>query len=476
MNKILMIDSLIHKWLLTFAAIIVIGGLPGDLWGRTIYVSSSEGLTGNSGDNVLRPIADIRKAINEADTILLKAGDVFFEGGLQLSGKMLSRYGQGVNPTICGFKRILTPRWTNVGKNEWRLNIKEDNYAGIILSGSSTSNNICVFHDYERDQIHGRKVWKKEEMAMDWDFWQTETLSNAKGSEYDEVYLYLTEDPNRLKLEMSIYDQALRVSNGTVDGVNFVGFGFGISAGTRTTIRNCRIDAMGGRIIPEGKGYICYGNGIEFWIGGTNDKEDCLVENCYVSRCYDCGITIQGSGGTTATPRNIIIRNNLITNCCQGWEDFLRNNSDVKFENCVFENNIILRSGNTTGWGYAPSRFKYCHVLGNNFLGNKGMRIENNVFADGNFYCSGTYNNGYRSNHWKGNKCYLSPGDFVLGEYNGKRDVLRMNSTRRKSFSEITRYRELTGDETTVFYVQSQKKVSARADKLERKFLKRNRY
>ena len=103
MNKILMIDSLIHKWLLTFAAIIVIGGLPGDLWGRTIYVSSSEGLTGNSGDNVLRPIADIRKAINEADTILLKAGDVFFEGGLQLSGKMLSRYGQGVNPTICGF-------------------------------------------------------------------------------------------------------------------------------------------------------------------------------------------------------------------------------------------------------------------------------------------------------------------------------------------------------------------------------------
>ena len=70
----------------------------------------------------------------------------------------------------------------------------------------------------------------------------------------------------------------------------------------------------------------------------------------------------------------------------------------------------------------------------------------------------------------------MTQGDFVLGEYFGRRDILRMKATKRKSSSEIGRYRELTGDATTVFYVQSEKKVAARADKLEKKFLKKHQY
>ena len=443
---------------------------------RIMYVSSTTGDTNNSGIDSEHPIRDIRRAIKEADVIFLKAGDVFYEGNLTVSGKKLSRYGKGCNPCICGYRRIIEPRWKEVDKNIWKLSLVEENFTGFVLNGSSASNNICAFHDYENDQIHGRKVWKKNEMKEDWDFWQTETLSKAKPEEYDYVYLYLAADPNLLKLEMSVYDAAMNVSNSTIDGVNFLGFGFGISAGTKTVIRNCKVDAMGGRIIPEGNSYNCYGNGIEFWVGGANDIENCVVEDCYISRCYDCGITIQGSKGTTATPRNIRIRNNMITNCCQGWEDFLRNNPDVMYENCVFENNIVLHSGNTTGWRYNSTRFKFCHVLGNNVAGDKGMRIENNTFVDGNFYCSGSYQNGYRSNLWKGNKCYLSEGDFILGDYFGKRDVLRMNSTRRKSSLEINRYRDLTGDITTVFYVQSRRNVSARSYKLEKKYLKNHQY
>jgi len=441
-----------------------------------IYVSTSVGTDSNSGIDAEHPIKDLNKAVKMGDEILLKAGDVFYVCGLSIKGKRLTRYGEGNNPTICGYKRIITPKWQEVEKNIWRLSLVENNFTGIVLNGPSTSNNICAFHEYDKDEIHGRKVWKRSEMEADWDFWQTETLSKAKPQEYDYVYLYLSSNPNLLKLEMSIYDVALSVVNSTIDGVNFVGFGFGISAKTHTVIRNCKIDAIGGRIIPEGSSYVCYGNGIEFYVGGASDIEDCIVEDCYVSRCYDCGITIQGTRGTTATPRNITIRNNLITNCCQGWEDFLRNNPDVMFENCVFANNVVLRSGNTTGFGYAKTRFKYCHVLGNNVSGDRGMRIENNVFAGGNFYCSGVYNNTYRSNRWKGNKCYLTQGDFVLGEYFGRRDILRMKATKRKSSSEIGRYRELTGDATTVFYVQSEKKVAARADKLEKKFLKKHQY
>ena len=439
---------------------------------QTVYVSSSMGDDENNGQSLQSPLKTIKKALSIGDTIYLKAGDIFYEGGVCMYGKYLSRYGEGVNPTICGYKRIVEPLWIEIEKNIWILSLVEDNFTGVVLEGPSTSNNICAFHDYENDMIHGRKVWHKTELTNDWDFWQTEILSKANPEEYNDIYLYLTTSPNLLKLEMSIYDCAMNVDHSTIDGVNFIGYGFGIGAHSNTIIRNCKIDAIGGRIIPEGESYNCYGNGIEFYVGGDKDLTDCIVENCYISRCYDCGITIQGKGGTTATPRNIIIQNNMITNCCQGWEDFLRNNDDVCFDNCVFKNNIVLRSGNTSGFGYQASRFKYCHILGNNVAGDRGMRIENNIFAQGNFYCSGAYNNAYRSNIWKDNRCFLSEDDFILGDYFGKSDVLRMRGSKRRSQPEIKKYRALTGDLSTEFVIMSRRRVNAKANKLEKQFLR----
>ena len=450
--------------------------LPLNAQGSIVYVSSSEGFGYYDGHDEAHPMNNLQNAIKKGDMIFLKAGDVFYERGLVLNGKTLSRYGDGPNPIVCGYKRIVEPRWVKVENNIWRLNLVDGIFEGIVIKGSSFSNNVCSFHDYKNDLIHGHKVQFKDDMTFNWDFWQTESLRGAKPEEYDYLYLFLTEDPNYMKLEMSIYDQALRVSNSIVDGVNFEGYGFGISAKSNTTIRNCRIDAMGGRIIPEGNSYTCYGNGIEFWVGDTTNVENCIVEDCFVTRCYDCGVTIQGSGGTTATPRNISIRNNLITNCCQGWEDFLRNGEDVIYENCVFENNVVLKSGNTSGFGYSSSRFKYCHVLGNNVAGDKGMCIYNNIFADGNYYCSGTYKGGYRSNKWKGNKCFITKGDFLLGEYFGRRDVLRIGNSSFKSKNVIRRYRYLTGDNTTIFKVISRKKMASKTNSLERSFLKTHKY
>lgn len=440
-----------------------------------IYVSSSIGSDANDGLDSAHPVKDLTNAVGRANTVLLKAGDVFYYGSLSISGIKLSRYGDGPNPTICGYKRLVGPHWIEVEPNIWKASLVDGVFSGIEIKGSSVSNNICAFHDYANDLIHGRKVRYKNEMERDWDFWQTSKLSKAKPSEYDVIYLYLSSNPNELKLEVSVYDVALRVDHSVVDGVNFSGFGTGLSAKTETHIRNCRIDAMGGRLIPDGKSYVCYGNGVEFYVA-VSDIENCIVEDCFITRCYDCGITIQGTGATTATPRNIIIRNNLISNCCQGWEDFLRNNDDVMFENCVFTGNIVLHSGATTGFGYAPSRFKYCHILGNNVKGDRGMRIENNTFADGNYYCSGVYNGAYRSNVWKNNKCYIKDGDYILGEYFGKRDVLRVKESRRASSSEIKRYQELTGDTSTRFIVLSDTQMEKRSKKLEEQFLKKHVY
>ena len=448
---------------------------------NSIYVSSSVGNDSYDGQSEARPVKTIVTALAKADTVLLKGGDVFYVGSLTISKKFLSRYGKGNNPTICGYKRVKVPRWKKVEQNVWCINLLEDNFTGIVIQGSSISNNICAFHDYEKDLIHGRKVWHKEELMEDWDFWQTETLSKAKPEEYDNLYLYLEGNPNAMNLEMSIWDFALRADNAVIDGVNFIGFGTGILAGTKTIIRNCRVDAIGGRIIPESDTYVCYGNGIEFWVSGELDTRDCIVENCYVTRCYDCGITIQGSRGSTATPtpRNIHVINNLIEDCCQGWEDFLTNeDTNLKFIDCVFEDNIVLNSGNTTGFGYTKGRSKYCHVLGNNYLGNRGMIFRKNTFVGGNYLCAAKYDGAFKSNIWEGNICYIKRGEWLLRCINKGDEIIRIpvdegeyRTLKAATDDAIRRYRELTGDNTTNFVIMKEKKIDRIINKLKRKYL-----
>lgn len=209
------------------------------------------------------------------------------------------------------------------------------------------------------------------------------------------------------------------------------------------------------------------------------DLENCVVENCTISRCYDAGITIQSKNHGKSTPQNNSIRNNVIIDCCQGWEDFLRNDSNVVYENCVFENNIVVNSGNTSGFGYPESRFKFCHVLGNNFKGDKGMIIRNNTFVGGNYYCSGAYKEKYKSNVWEGNTCVIKRGDFILSNYCGTKDVIRVPvekedfpTLKAATDNAIARYRELTGDMTTKFIIKDEKDINKQIAKLKKKYLR----
>ena len=200
-----------------------------------------------------------------------------------------------------------------------------------------------------------------------------------------------------------------------LDGITILGFGIhGVSGHSNTIVRNCKIDAIGGELFVGYKQFVCLGNGIEFCV--TEDIENCLVENCFIKRCYDCGASIQGAGFGQATPRNITFINNLIMNCCQGWEDYLCNDDKVRYNNCRFINNTVMNCGNTTGFGYPQGRVKYCNVLGTNEKGDKGMRIEKNVFIGGNFYCSTSYKGVFKSNKWKRNKFYTERGIWLLKE------------------------------------------------------------
>lgn len=443
----------------------------------TVYVSSSLGSDKYSGQSEDVPFKTIAKALTLSCDIKLKAGDVFYET-VDLKGKTLTRYGEGTNPMLCGYKRIKRHNWEKVEEHIWKIKLSDDNYTGYITNGSTISNNIGCLHEYDKDLIHGRKVQFRKELKENWDIWQTERYdSQVSSSEFDWLYLYYSGNPNILKIEFSVYDTALRIENSVIDGIDIVGFGFGIAGGPKSIIRNCKIDAIGGRIQIGAKEYICYGNGIEFYI--NRNIHNCLVENCTISRCYDCAVTIQGSDGGQATPRNIVIKHNLIFDCCQAWEDFLRNDNNVVYENCRFENNTILNSGNTSGFGYPESRFKFCHVLGNNTMGDKGMIIRNNTFVGGNWHCGNPYNGKYRSNVWEGNTCVIKRGDYLLGDYFGTSDVIRIptekgefRSLKAATEDAIRRYRQITGDQTTQFIIQREGIVTRKVAMYKRRFIK----
>ena len=441
---------------------------------KRVYVSSSSGNDFNNGFSENTPKRTIKEALRVGDTLLLKCGDVFYEN-IEINGGKLSSYGTGSRPIISGYRRLSSVRWELVGESLWRIKLSDNGFVGYDTSESPKLNNIGCFHEYDSDLIHGRRVQYRNELLEDWDFWQTDHYGSRqiKDGDYDCLYLFLEQDPNQLNLEYSVGTYAARIRDGIIDGIRFEGFGFGISASTKSIIRNCEVDAIGGMQFNSNEVFCSYGNGIEFWVG--NDIEDCLVENNIVSRCYDSGITIQGSNSKKATPRNIIIRNNTIYDCCQAWEDFLRNDDDVVYVNCVFERNTILNSGKTAGFGYPKSRKKYCHVLGNNDKGNKGMIIRKNTFVGGNFYCSGAFAGEYKSNIWQNNICIIKRGDYLLSNYQGTKDVIRIpvdkggfKTLKAATNDAIIRYRKLTGDSTTTFKIKQDSVINRKIKKLKK--------
>lgn len=275
----------------------------------TVYVSSSEGEDRNDGVSPEKPLKTIKNGLK---IVLLKVGDIFYEA-LSTTDHIVGRFGERSNPTLCGYKRIINPKWEYVDSNIWRLNLSEDNFTDYNKVGPSLINNIGCIHEYDKDLVHGGRRQYLKDLSKDWDFWQTERHEyGIDPNEFNYLYLYISCDPNKLKLEFSVYDMAAVIDHTTIESVNFVGFGYGLECKTNTIIRNCKIDAMGGRMWVGQNVYGSLGNGINFYV--SKDIKDCLIEGNYISRCYDCGITIQAERQYDFIPKNIIVQDNLITN------------------------------------------------------------------------------------------------------------------------------------------------------------------
>lgn len=449
---------------------------------QVIYVSSSIGSDANDGYSPNVPMKTINAALKKGDTIYLKAGDVFYEE-VQLKNQTLTRYGKGGNPLICGLRRIEQPRWKKVEGNIWRLSLLEDIFSGFTCTGVSLQNNIGCIYDYEHDKILSRKVPTYDKLVRNWDIWQTSTFDFEKVPErYNDLYLYCEEDPNERKLELTVGGYyGITLNDANVYNVNVKGFGIGgINLFGKCQVKQCRIDVIGGSTMTAAGHFSPLGNGIDFWV--SRDAYDCVIEDCYITRCYDCGCSIQASRQGKATPRNIVFQNNLIANCCQGWEDFLNNDEDVNFEDCYFRNNLVVNCG-ISEFGYSDTRFIYCNVLGYNQTGNRGMHITNNLFINGNYHCGTPYQNKYKSNKWENNTLFTSRGHFLLGYVKGTQDVIYIPKEKGlfatlddATNDAIKRYRDMTGDATTRFIIKSDKKVLKKGRKEVKKYLKTHKY
>ena len=443
--------------------------------GQTIYVSSSLGSDNNRGYSPDNPLKTLKAAYSKGknNTILLKVGDVFYEEKTTAFGRSFGKYGNGRNPVLCGYKRLICPNWEKVGDNIWRISLTQDNYTGVKTQGSSYSNNIGCIHEYDKDLVHGRKRRFLSQMVQDWDIWQTDiTGVDSKPELYDSLYLYFSGNPNDLKLEFSTGQIAVNIHDASFENINVVGYGFGISAGSNVHIKGCHIDAIGGRTLVTSKSFVCDGNGVGIWIYMDKDTENTTVEDCYITRVYDSGVCLSGSEGSHATARNILVRNNLIAYCCQGWEDFLLNDPPTYYENCIFENNTVVFSGES-GFGYPDSRFKFCHILSDNHRGDKKMQFRNNTFIGGNFHCNEGYKGTYTTNIFENNICYITKDNYLLGNYMGTRDVVRLNFN---SNDAILKYRHLTKDKTTTFKIQKSSCINRRGKSVIRTFLRKHSY
>lgn len=81
------------------------------------------------------------------------------------------------------------------------------------------------------------------------------------------------------------------------------------------------------------------------------------------------------------------------------------------------------------------------------------------------------------SNRWYDNVCYIKRGDYILSNYTGSKDVIRIPTDKgtSKSLNEATsaaiaEYRALTGDTTTKFIIYSPKRIQRTVSKLNKKY------
>lgn len=276
---------------------------------------------------------------------------------------------------------------------------------------------------------------------------------SVKVHPFGKLYFKSSKDPRTIKnLCFSMADNAFRQAEGMViRDIAVVGFAcHGVANGWWCSITNCQFDMIGGAIQVGYKYWVRYGNGIEF-AGNTHDN---LVENCLISRTYDCGVTIQGPTSKELQPKSIHFRKNRFYHCRQAFEHFISSsdNYEAEYTNCSFEDNVCFEMGYNE---FSSPEKRDANILSYEKK-SRTIDIFNNVFFGASHLCAYNYNPGMRENH-----IYIYK-DQYLNHYHGIADFETIFASSSKR---VTMYKQRTNDNSRVVSLKRNTAKSKRISK-----------
>lgn len=426
------------------------------------------------------PVRTIAKAIGMAPEVRLRRGDIFYEP-IVADGVSFDAYGGGNPPVICGLKIVKSPYIWERGTvtdgswapsstgNVWRIYLtREDAFNGLRTGKKSWQNNVGAVVNVDTGSMNGtRKVPSLSDLSENFDICQPYNPPSDRPlatERFEILYLYLDTDPRELPLAFTCGTNGVEIGHGAFRNIDvryWSRHGFQLHDGV--IVENVRVDGIGGGIQTGVDNWVLLGNGVERWVSPPG-AFDILVRNCVISRCFDCGLTVQGRyDHENIKARNILYTGNTVFNCCQGWEGILTGpGPEDRFYDCEVSGNVFIDNGMDTGFRYFDNRFKHCQILSSSKR-PVGPLLSGNLFLDGNYLCcSRTTDLLYNPQELVGNVAYLVRGQFLIGNYIGTEDVVRIpekgsyptvEALDKATDAAISRYRALTGDHSTRFVI-----------------------
>jgi len=342
-----------------------------------IYCSSLTGSDSNPGTLQL-PVKTIKRAIEKSEKetfskIFLKAGDTFYENVKLDKNRTLSSYGVGPKPIISGLRflyndwvrgEFANSKWKEKASgNIWRYCLTDkEGIECFNPGGSSILNNVGSLINPDTKTLYNcRRVKFPGDLNENFDFYQSvEPDKKNPISSLDYLYCcYNGDEPPMIAVPVGCIGVELTCAS--IENIRVEFFGHhGISPHSVSRVSNCEVFGIGGMLHylnmeETGHHWSCLGNGIEVYVTKGTTVFNITVENCHVSDCFDCGLSLQGGSNTDTTLTtgaktvNVVFQNNVVTRCLQGWESFLHNPLKYlfKYENCYVRHNLFVNNGTT---------------------------------------------------------------------------------------------------------------------------------
>ncbi len=372
--------------------------------GGKCYYISPNGNDSNSGttpDSPWKSLAKVNAYGFSAGTVVYFERGGLWRGSVRLlPGVTYTAYGEGEKPTIYGspLDGADESLWTLVEgtTNVWRFGQDLPDCGTVVF-------NHGEYHSYKEIPSYNGTAYLFRNSSRVFNF-KTDISKNLgifcdnkrNMSEACPLYLRCDEgNPGALFDSIEFLPRQNIISvvankDATVDNLRLMYTGaHAIGAGTLAgyTVTNCEFLWIGGSIQNYNAGggtmAVRYGNAIESY-GAPNGY---TVENCYIHKVYDAGITHQMSGGTQANgvQKNIRYAGNLIEYCSYSIEYFLGDGAEGTperyMENVIIEDNIMRFAG--FGFGnQRTDRICMSHIKsGNHRNALRGdFIIRNNIF------------------------------------------------------------------------------------------------